>query len=37
VFDTIISTLREGYIIQTRQRLDRFHDDHLAVVATPNM
>ncbi len=37
VFDSVISTLREGYTIQTRQRLDRFHDDHLAVVATPRM
>ncbi|ERG94758.1 fibrillarin-like rRNA/tRNA 2'-O-methyltransferase [Haloquadratum walsbyi] len=35
VFDTVISTLREGYSIQTRKRLDRFHDDHLAVIATP--
>lgn len=35
VFDEVLSDLRETYEILATQRLDRFHEDHLGVVATP--
>ena len=35
VFADVLAELREGYAISETQRLDRFHDDHLAVVAEP--
>jgi len=35
VFDDVLDDLRAGYEILETQRLDRFHDDHLAVVAEP--
>jgi fibrillarin-like pre-rRNA processing protein len=35
VFDDVLDELRAGYEILETQRLDRFHDDHLAVVAEP--
>ena len=34
VFDTVLSELESTYTIETTQQLDRFHDDHLGVVAT---
>ncbi|MFA1610275.1 fibrillarin-like rRNA/tRNA 2'-O-methyltransferase [Halobellus rubicundus] len=35
VFGDVLDELREGYRILETERLDRFHDDHLAVVAEP--
>ncbi|QCC48456.1 fibrillarin-like rRNA/tRNA 2'-O-methyltransferase [Halobellus limi] len=35
VFEDALDELREGYEILETRRLDRFHDDHLAVVAEP--
>jgi len=35
VFRSALSTLREGYEILDRSRLDPAHDAHLGVVATP--
>ena len=35
VFSDALDELREGYEILETNRLDRFHDDHLAVVAEP--
>jgi len=35
VFDGVLEELREEYEILDTRRLDRFHDDHLAVVAEP--
>ncbi|WP_049986747.1 fibrillarin-like rRNA/tRNA 2'-O-methyltransferase [Halobellus rufus] len=35
VFAAALDELREGYAILETERLDRFHDDHLAVVAEP--
>jgi fibrillarin-like pre-rRNA processing protein len=35
VFADVLDELREGYAIADTRRLDRFHDDHLAVVAEP--
>jgi fibrillarin-like pre-rRNA processing protein len=35
VFSDVLGELREGYAISETQRMDRFHDDHLAVVAEP--
>jgi fibrillarin-like pre-rRNA processing protein len=35
VFADVLEELREGYAISETRRLDRFHDDHLAVVAEP--
>ena len=35
VFADVLDDLREGYAISESRRLDRFHDDHLAVVAEP--
>ena len=33
VFEDVIETLGEAYEVLDRRRLDRFHDDHLGVVA----
>jgi fibrillarin-like pre-rRNA processing protein len=35
VFPDVLADLRTEYEILDTQRLDRYHDDHLAVVATP--
>lgn len=35
VFDSVVSTLQEGYEIVERRPLDGYHADHLAVVAQP--
>jgi fibrillarin-like pre-rRNA processing protein len=35
VFEGALDELRETYEILETQRLDRFHEDHLGVVATP--
>jgi len=35
VFEGALDRLRETYEILETQRLDRFHEDHLGVVATP--
>ena len=35
VFADVLDDLRGGYAISESRRLDRFHDDHLAVVAEP--
>ncbi|PSQ08153.1 fibrillin [Halobacteriales archaeon QS_6_71_20] len=35
VFETVLAELRETYEVLETRRLDRFHDDHLGVVATP--
>lgn len=35
VFEDVLETLREGYEILDTKRLEPFHEDHLAVVATP--
>jgi fibrillarin-like pre-rRNA processing protein len=35
VFSDVLDDLRAGYAISESRRLDRFHDDHLAVVAEP--
>ncbi|WP_232685862.1 fibrillarin-like rRNA/tRNA 2'-O-methyltransferase [Halobacterium zhouii] len=35
VFADALDTLREGYEVLATERLEPFHDDHLAVVATP--
>jgi fibrillarin-like pre-rRNA processing protein len=35
VFESALSTLREGYTVLERERLDPTHEAHLAVVATP--
>ncbi|MFO8114733.1 MAG: fibrillarin-like rRNA/tRNA 2'-O-methyltransferase [Halorubrum sp.] len=35
VFDAALDELRETYEILETRRLDRFHEDHLGVVATP--
>ena len=35
VFEDVLATLREHYEILETARLDRHHDDHLAVVARP--
>ena len=35
VFESALDRLREAYEILETQRLDRFHEDHLGVVATP--
>lgn len=36
VFDRVLGELREGYEVLETTRLEPFHEDHLAVVATPN-
>jgi len=35
VFDDVCDRLRDAYEVRERRRLDRYHDDHLGVVATP--
>ncbi|RLM59710.1 fibrillarin-like rRNA/tRNA 2'-O-methyltransferase [Halobellus sp. Atlit-31R] len=35
VFDDVLTELRSGYEILDTRRLDRYHEDHLAVVAEP--
>lgn len=35
VFADALDTLREGYEVLATERLEPYHDDHLAVVATP--
>jgi fibrillarin-like pre-rRNA processing protein len=35
VFERVLDQLREGYEILATERMEPFHDDHLAVVATP--
>jgi fibrillarin-like pre-rRNA processing protein len=35
VFDEAVDALSTAYEVLDRRRLDRFHDDHLAVVARP--
>ncbi|MFC7165674.1 fibrillarin-like rRNA/tRNA 2'-O-methyltransferase [Halospeciosus flavus] len=35
VFDRVLNELREGYEILDTARLEPFHEDHLALVATP--
>ncbi|QLC34608.1 fibrillarin-like rRNA/tRNA 2'-O-methyltransferase [Halarchaeum sp. CBA1220] len=35
VFDDVLAELRESYRIEGRARLEPYHDDHLAVVASP--
>ncbi|WP_430505963.1 fibrillarin-like rRNA/tRNA 2'-O-methyltransferase [Haloparvum sp. PAK95] len=35
VFDDVCNRLADAYEILERGRLDRYHDDHLGVVATP--
>jgi fibrillarin-like pre-rRNA processing protein len=35
VFDDVLATLRGSYEVLETERLDRHHDDHLAVVARP--
>jgi fibrillarin-like pre-rRNA processing protein len=35
VFDDVLEALREGYEVLATERLGPYHDDHLAVVATP--
>ncbi|GAB3686003.1 fibrillarin-like rRNA/tRNA 2'-O-methyltransferase [Salinarchaeum chitinilyticum] len=35
VFEDVLADLEEGYEILATERLEPFHDDHLAVVATP--
>ena len=35
VFDGVLDRLRDAYEILETRRLDRYHEDHLGVVATP--
>jgi len=35
VFADVLARLREGYEVLETERLEPYHDDHLAVVATP--
>lgn len=35
VFDAVLETLGDQYVIDARERLEPYHDDHLAVVAHP--
>ncbi|WP_303646239.1 fibrillarin-like rRNA/tRNA 2'-O-methyltransferase, partial [Halorubrum sp. SD612] len=35
VFERALDRLREAYEVLETRRLDRFHEDHLGVVATP--
>jgi fibrillarin-like pre-rRNA processing protein len=35
VFEDVLASLRAGYEVLETARLDRYHDDHLAVVARP--
>lgn len=36
VFETVLDELAETYEILATERLDPFHEDHLAVIATPH-
>jgi len=35
VFERVLDRLREGYEVLATERMEPFHEDHLAVVATP--
>ncbi|MGM0398541.1 MAG: fibrillarin-like rRNA/tRNA 2'-O-methyltransferase [Halobacteriota archaeon] len=35
VFDDVLDTLADRYVVDATMRLEPFHDDHLAVVARP--
>lgn len=35
VFESVLDELEREYEIQETERLDRFHEDHLGIVATP--
>ena len=35
VFEDVLDRLRDGYEVLATERLEPYHDDHLAVVATP--
>lgn len=35
VFEGVLDRLRDGYDILETRRLDRYHEDHLGVIATP--
>ncbi|MCL9813743.1 fibrillarin-like rRNA/tRNA 2'-O-methyltransferase [Natranaeroarchaeum aerophilus] len=35
VFEGVLATLENGYEILDTERMEPFHDDHLAVIATP--
>ncbi|UWG48350.1 Fibrillarin-like rRNA methylase [Halanaeroarchaeum sp. HSR-CO] len=35
VFDDVLDTLADQYVVDATRRLEPFHDDHLAVVAHP--
>ena len=35
VFERVLDQLREGYEVLATERMEPFHEDHLAVVATP--
>lgn len=35
VFEDVLASLSEGYEVRDRERLEPYHDDHLAVVAVP--
>ncbi|MFW6003520.1 MAG: fibrillarin-like rRNA/tRNA 2'-O-methyltransferase [Halanaeroarchaeum sp.] len=35
VFEDVLDTLADQYVVDARERLEPFHDDHLAVVARP--
>jgi fibrillarin-like pre-rRNA processing protein len=35
VFERVLDRLREGYEVLATERMEPFHDDHLAVVAAP--
>jgi fibrillarin-like pre-rRNA processing protein len=35
VFERVLDRLSEGYEILATERLEPYHDDHLAVVGTP--
>jgi fibrillarin-like pre-rRNA processing protein len=35
VFEDVLDRLRDGYAVLATERLEPYHDDHLAVVATP--
>jgi fibrillarin-like pre-rRNA processing protein len=35
VFERVLDQLREGYEVLSTERMEPFHEDHLAVVATP--
>ncbi|MES3160975.1 MAG: fibrillarin-like rRNA/tRNA 2'-O-methyltransferase [Halorubrum sp.] len=35
VFESVLTRLCDAYEVLERERLDRFHEDHLGIVATP--